>query len=111
MINNDRLYQVIADQLKAVRKKNKLTQSDMAEILGLERTSVTNIELGKQRPGVHILYRCCEYFGIPISKFLPTVNSVALADLPPEAARILEQKRRQKSADFNVDEGLTNADT
>ena len=83
----------------------------MADVLGLERTSVTNIELGKQRPGVHVLYRCCEYFEIPIAEFLPSIKSVALSDLPPEAARVIEEKRRRKRADNDIYEELTHADT
>ena len=111
VIDKDRLYETIGEQLKAVRKKNYLTQADMADILGLERTSVTNIELGKQRPGVHVLYRCCEYFEIPIAEFLPSVKSVAQSDLPPGAARIIEEKRRRKRANSEDHEELTHVDT
>lgn len=111
MIDKDRLYETIGDQLKAVRQKNHLTQSDMADVLGMERTSVTNIELGKQRPGVHVLYRCCEYFEISIADFFPSIKSVAHAELPPAAARVLEEKRRKPRATSKDHEELNHANT
>ena len=61
--------------------------------MGLERTSITNIELGKQRLGIHTLYRFCEYFEILITDLLPSLAGIAKAELPPEAARALEQIR------------------
>ena len=96
MIDKDRLYQAIGEKLKAVRNEHHQTQASMADILGLERTSVTNIELGKQRPGVHVLYRCCEYFEISIADFLPPIDTISKEELPPVAARVIEDKRRKK---------------
>lgn len=82
----------------------------MAEILGLERTSVTNIERGKQRPGIHVLYRCCEYFEIPIAEFLPSIERVTGNELPPLAASVIEDKRRKKRANSEDHEETTDAD-
>ena len=93
MINDERLYQAIGERLKAIRKRNHYTQASMADILGLERTSVTNIELGKQRPGLHVLYRCCEYFEIAIADLLPSIDFVSKEELPPKAAQALEKVR------------------
>ena len=82
----------------------------MAKILGLERTSVTNIERGKQRPGIHVLYRCCEYFEIPIAEFLPSIERVTGNELPPLAASVIEDKRRKKRTNSEDHEETTNAD-
>lgn len=111
MIDQDRLYQTIGQKLKAVRKNNQQTQAGMAEILGLERTSVTNIERGKQRPGIHVLYRCCEYFEIPIAEFLPSIERVTGTELPPLAQSAIEKTRRKKRTRSDHHEETINADT
>lgn len=115
MIDQDRLYQTIGQKLKAVRKDNQQTQAGMAEILGLERTSVTNIERGKQRPGIHVLYRCCEYFEIPIAEFLPSIERVTETELPPLAQSAfesaVEKTRQKKRVRSDHHEETINADT
>ena len=95
MIDDDRLYQTIGKRLRELRKEHHLTQESMAKILGLERTSITNIELGKQRAAVHALYRCCEYFEVPLDHLFPSIRDPAIAkpELPPDAARALEKAR------------------
>jgi transcriptional regulator with XRE-family HTH domain len=98
VIDDERLYQAIGKRLKGLREANDLTQADLAKTLGFERTSITNIERGRQRPGVHVLYRICAYFQVPIDKLLPAIDSdeIAPRKLPPEAARALEKVRASR---------------
>lgn len=98
MIDDERLYEAIGKRLKELREANDLTQADLARTLGLERTSVTNIERGRQRPGVHVLYRICAYFHVPVDTLLPAIGSEEIAQrkLPPEAARALEKVRASR---------------
>jgi DNA-binding XRE family transcriptional regulator len=53
-----------------------MSQGDLAEILGLQRTSITNIERGKQKPTLDTLYRLCEHFGLEMVEVVPTVGEV-----------------------------------
>lgn len=98
VIDDERLYQAIGKRLKELREANDLTQADLAKTLGLERTSITNIERGRQRPGVHVLYRICAYFQVSVDALLPAIDSdeIALRELPPEAARALEKVRASR---------------
>ena len=95
MIEDDRLYQTIGKRLRELRNEHRLTQEAMAKILRLERTSITNIELGNQRVAVHVLYRCCEYFQVSLDCLFPSVKDpmIAKPELPPDAARALEKVR------------------
>lgn len=58
------------------KTQNKTTQSALAKACGIERSTITNIELGNQRPPVHVLYRICSFFGIGLEDILPTVSYV-----------------------------------
>ena len=98
MIDEDRLYQTIGKRLRDLRTDVGLSQEAMAKVLGLERTSITNMELGKQRPSMYTLYRCCEYFERSLADLFPELeeSSIAKPKLPPEAARALEKIRAER---------------
>lgn len=38
----------LGKMIKAMRKQKKMTQLELSKLCGLERTSITNIEAGKQ---------------------------------------------------------------
>lgn len=85
MIDVDRLYQQIGKTIHDLRraKKPRLTQADLAELLGVTRTSVTNIEKGKQRISLHMLYTLCAKLSVQIADVVPVVEDVM--DYLPEA--------------------------
>lgn len=98
MITERRLYLEVGAKLRDIRRGNGLTQADIANILKLERTSITNIENGKQRVGLYVLYQYCNHFDIPINDILPPVSSPKEGDLPPGAAGVLKKLRSKSSA-------------
>ena len=51
-----RLYKEFGRLLRASRTNKGLTQQDVADRVGLSRTSVTNIELGRQHVTLHMFY-------------------------------------------------------
>lgn len=81
MLDSDRLYVLIGERVRRIRETQspRMSQEDLAEVLGLKRTSVTNIELGNQKPTLDTLYRLCEHFGLEISEVVPQVEEVTQA--------------------------------
>ncbi|SFU00462.1 helix-turn-helix transcriptional regulator [Paraburkholderia aspalathi] len=81
MVDEKRLYAALGERLKQLRAgahgpKGKLTQSALANEVGLERTSITNIEQGNQKVPLHVLYRICEVLEVSISDVLPLLEDV-----------------------------------
>jgi len=80
MISEERLYAGLGQRIRSFREgKNgagRMTQAELAQLVGLERTSITNIEKGTQKVPLHVLYRMCEIFKIDISAALPSVEEV-----------------------------------
>ncbi|MBT3982044.1 MAG: helix-turn-helix transcriptional regulator [Bacteriovoracaceae bacterium] len=70
-MNIDKLYLEIGQNIKAARQIVKLSQAELATKLGLKRTSITNIENGKQRLPLHLLYEICELLNVDALKVLP----------------------------------------
>lgn len=90
MIDEERLYRLLGDRLRTLREASighskRLTQADLAQQVGLERTSITNIEKGNQKVPLHVLYRMCDVFGVSTSDVLPPV-----ADVRPSATTLFE---------------------
>jgi transcriptional regulator with XRE-family HTH domain len=75
-IDRDKLYREIGRRIRAIREEcnPKLTQSELADKLGVERTSITNIEQGTQRATLHLLYSLAQRLQIPLEKLLPALD-------------------------------------
>jgi len=74
------IYREVGKRLRERRDVLGKKQEDVAKHIGVERTSVTNIEKGVQKPPLHLLYKICEYMDIEITEILPTVLSVKKDD-------------------------------
>ncbi len=68
---HDRLYRLIGDRIRAARERLGMTQTALAVKLKLSRVSVVNIESGRQRPPIHVLWQIGEHLGSEASAFIP----------------------------------------
>ena len=102
-VNDSKLHRLIGETLRDRRKQTGMTQTDLASKVGLLRTSITNIEAGRQKPPIQVLYNICLALGIEAREILPT-NAEALQgemvevevegkkkSVPPKAAKLLNE--------------------
>lgn len=61
------------DKMIVMRKKYKLSQSEVAGAIGLTRTSVVNIEKGRQSLTVECLLKACSLFKCKPADILPSI--------------------------------------
>lgn len=87
VISQERLYEYIGLQIRNHRDKRSFTQQDLADRIGLERTSITNIERGKQKLPLHVLFGICEALDVTPNDVLPHRNAVSERK-PLEAAHL-----------------------
>lgn len=52
--------------LTALRKKKKLTQAEMADILGVARTTYSSYEQGRRTPDAEIQNKIADYFSVSL---------------------------------------------
>src|SRR5438132_978141 len=78
-ISEERLYKIIGDRIRQGRKEQGLTQAELAQEMGFERTSITNIESGKQHPPLHLLYKLCAVLEMDIKSLLPDPSEVKVS--------------------------------
>ncbi len=64
-----------AEKLKEIRKKQSLTQKDVARALHVKPSTYTCYELGKSRPSLKNFVIMCQLFNIPYSALLDVVKT------------------------------------
>jgi transcriptional regulator with XRE-family HTH domain len=71
------LYRSIGARLREQRLAVGLSQAQLAERIGMLRTSITNIESGRQRVPIHVLYDICEALSVSVHAVLPVQEEAA----------------------------------
>ena len=61
-----------ADSLKQLRAEHHLSQQQLADMLFVDRTTVTNWELGRRVPDASFIVRLADIFGVDVSTLLDT---------------------------------------
>lgn len=67
----ERVYVQFGVRLRQARKTANLTQDTLAECVGLSRTSITNIERGRQHVSLHMLYQLAAAVHCSVIDLLP----------------------------------------
>jgi transcriptional regulator with XRE-family HTH domain len=97
MIDKNEIYLKIGEKIKFIRKKKSLKQEDLSHKIGLKRSSIAQIEAGKQAVSIHALYRIGEVLNTNIFDLLPqdefdSYSMNRLVEKKP-ILNILEKKR------------------
>lgn len=64
-------YHEVGLRLRLHRENRDLTQEDLADVLGMPRSTYANIERGRQRAPADVLWRVAVYMGLSVADFLP----------------------------------------
>ncbi len=57
---------MLADNLRILRKNFKLTQQEVADILGVDRSTYTFYEAGKSTPSKENIVKLCDIFNVTV---------------------------------------------
>lgn len=72
----ERIYELIAGRIRDMRERREISQQDLARRIGQSRTSVVNIEAGRQRITIHGIYDIAAALECQPSELLPTPKEV-----------------------------------
>jgi transcriptional regulator with XRE-family HTH domain len=71
-IQQEQLYQLVGKRINEARKKIPgMTQEQLGRLVSLTRTSITNIEHGKQKLLLHTLCDIADALGVEPAQLLP----------------------------------------
>jgi len=66
----EKLQKNVAVQIRAIRKERHMQQNDLATVVGVTRTSISNIERGKQAVSLVLFCRIAQALDIKPGEFL-----------------------------------------
>lgn len=78
---HEALYRCAGELIREARRIRGLTQSDLGGVVGLTRTSIVNIERGRQKILLHSLYEFAAALGVEPVALLPPALDVGPADI------------------------------
>ncbi len=70
-------YRRLGKNLRDARERAGLSQDRVAQLVGLKRTSLTNIEAGRQHPPLHVLCDIVTHLNVGVSDVLPITRVLA----------------------------------
>lgn len=79
-VDRNRLYTEVGERIRRLRERHEQTQAQFSAKVGVERTSVTNIEKGAQRATLHFLYRVAQEFNASLNDLLPEVGDAGIQE-------------------------------
>ncbi len=95
MASSDQLYSIIGKLVRTERERAKLTQDVLAQRVGLTRTSISNIESGRQKFQVHILYAIAEALHVSADTLLPLSGASELEAIEKRLPKELPPAERE----------------
>ncbi len=70
------IYEIIGENIKSRRKEKGYNQDCLGKLVGLNRSSITNIESGRQRLLAHTLFELANVLKCEAKDLLPTIKEV-----------------------------------
>lgn len=83
-----KLSNKIAKKIKILRKTRGLTQQQLAELLGVQRATISNYEIGRRSPHIKELEKLAEILGVNLEYF--GVSNDDLTDLVAKARIVFD---------------------
>lgn len=89
----DRFYVRLGERIRDLRTQRRLSQDALAKLVELNRTSVTNIERGRQKLLLHTLVDFARALGVEPAKLIPDAGPAGdiPAGLAPPAKEFVER--------------------
>jgi transcriptional regulator with XRE-family HTH domain len=91
---DDKFYKVFGAKLATARQDANFTQAELASKIGLSRTSVTNIEKGRQPVQLYLVARISQVLDLEISDLLPAKETLEKMEPRAKLDKLAPEKRR-----------------
>lgn len=99
-MNKEELALYIGNKIKEYRKINNWTQTDLAEKIGIGKTTIGNYEKGYRSPKKDTMFDIANVFGVSIDDLFPPIRK---ADTPTASPDLLTQQITDKVVQLTPD--------
>jgi transcriptional regulator with XRE-family HTH domain len=88
MTDFDEIYRGVGRKIRQTRENQRLSQDSLAQRLGISRTSMVNIEAGRQRAPLHVLWQIAELLQTKLILLIPSPEEL----LAPQNTTVLDRE-------------------
>lgn len=88
-VDDDNLPQAVGVNLRRLRSQQNLSLEKLAQLSGVSRAMLGQIELGRSVPTINVLWKIAKALNVPFSAFLGVGGVPAVTVLPQATAKIL----------------------
>ena len=100
MSTEEDFYIELGANIAVIRNSKGINQETLADFLKLSRPSIANMEKGRQKPSIITLALIANYLKVDISKIIPIISDVEVADLKMVGADF-EAKNKNTNESLN----------
>jgi len=94
----DRLYRLFGSRVRALREEKHVTQEELAKRVDLSRTSITNIEKGRQRVLLHQMVEIAQALDAEPTALMPSADTApAAAPMRKDVARVIKTLKAEST--------------
>ena len=95
------LKKSLGRQIQKIRKRQKLTQEKLAELIGIEVPSMSNIETGKYAPSIETLQKLSEVLDVKPWEFY-YFDEISPAEMKQELIKALDENQKLLKIIYNL---------
>lgn len=92
----DPLYQMFGSRVRALRERKNVTQEELGRRIDLSRTSIVNIEKGRQRVLLHQVVEIADALDAKPAELLPKASAEKALELRDDVALLIESLEAEK---------------
>ena len=108
MTDFDEIYRGVGRKIRQTRENQHLSQDSLAKRLGISRTSMVNIEAGRQRAPLHLLWQIAELLETKVTLLIPSPEELlAPRDEIMLDKEMMEQIKEEANGDPAIMKALT----
>ena len=89
------MYQILGAKIRRQREKKGLTQEALGRQVGLSRTSITNVEQGRQTLLLHQFIEIAHALDMQPSALMPAAKSKQGSQIPTEIAHLIKRLKTE----------------
>lgn len=101
---DNRFYIALGARIRDARIGANLTQDGLGQVLSLSRSSIANIEKGRQHPQIHTLCNIAKILRIDVEKLLPSTTLPRIVN--PELTKLIAQNHNENTQEKETLIGL-----
>ncbi|AKE52449.1 helix-turn-helix transcriptional regulator [Kangiella geojedonensis] len=68
------MHPELDNRIRVFRAEHRMSQSDLAEAIGVSRKTISTIEVGKFVPSTIIALKIANYFNVPVEDVFSLIN-------------------------------------